>query len=259
MRVDLHNHTTLCNHAVGSTREYINRAIDLGIDIYGFSDHAPMNFDSYYRMGLADMNYYENDIRNLKDEFKDKIEILLGYEVDYLEKYLEQDVINAKVDYLIGSIHFLDEWGFDNPEFIGHYKNVDIDRIWEDYFLAIKNLAKSGLFQIVGHIDLMKLFNFLPKKDIKILAKDAISEIKKANMAVEINGAGFRKDVKEQYPSSNILEMLLEYDIPITFGSDAHSIEQVGFMLDNNIEVAKSLGFSKFVIFRDKEMVLIKF
>ena len=151
MRVDLHNHTPLCNHATGTPREYVLKAINEGIDIFGFSDHAPMDFDKKYRMGFADMPKYEQEILALKDEFKEQIDIRLAYEVDFLKGYIDKRVLEAKVDYLIGSVHFINRWGFDNPEFIGKWKNQDVDTIWQEYFNAIKELAKSGHFQIVGH------------------------------------------------------------------------------------------------------------
>jgi histidinol-phosphatase (PHP family) len=259
MRIDLHNHTPLCNHATGSPREYVLKAIKEQIDIFGFSDHAPMDFDKKYRMSFVDMNKYEQEILKLKEEFKDSIDIRLGYEVDYLNNLVDSRVLNAKVDYLIGSVHFINRWGFDNPEFIGEYKNKDIDKIWQEYFDAIKELANSGMFQIVGHLDLIKVFNFLPKKDIKIIAKEAIDAIKKANMAVEINSAGLKKPVKEQYPSKELLELIYEKDIPITFGSDAHKIEDIGFGYQNSIELAKGIGFNSCVSFINKDKVLHNF
>ena len=62
-RIDLHNHTERCNHAQGSIDEYIQRAIDIGIDIYGFSEHAPMDFDAHYRLDFAEMSAYTNSSR----------------------------------------------------------------------------------------------------------------------------------------------------------------------------------------------------
>ena len=85
MRVDLHNHTTLCNHATGTVEEYVQRAIELGIDEYGFSDHAPMNYDPKYRMDISQKQQYEKWVLDAKEKYKDKIKILLGYEVDYLD------------------------------------------------------------------------------------------------------------------------------------------------------------------------------
>ena len=259
MRVDLHNHTPLCNHATGTPREYILKAISKGIDIFGFSDHNPMNFDKKYRMNFEQMKQYEEEILALKREFKEEIDIRLAYEVDYLPNYMDSRVLNANVDYLIGSVHFIDKWGFDNPEFIGEYKNRDIDKIWQEYFDAIEAMAKTGYFNIVGHIDLIKVFNFKPKKDIKTVAKDAIKAIKKAGMAVEINVAGVRKPVNELYPSRQILNMCYENSIPITFGSDAHSIEQIGFAYPQAVEFAKEIGYSECVSFVDKNLQLHKF
>ena len=259
MRVDLHNHTPLCNHATGTPKEFVLKAINEGIDIFGFSDHNPMNFDKKYRMKFEDMASYEAEILNLKDEFKDIIDIRLGYEVDYLPKYMDERVFKSNVDYLIGSVHFIDEWGFDNPEFIGRWKGSDIDYLYQEYFNAIKSMAKSAKFQIAGHLDLIKVFNYKPKKDIKIYAKDAIKAIKKANMAVEINARGYLKPVKEPYPSKELLEICKEYEVPITFGSDAHSIEDIGFKYKELKELAKELGFSECVSFINKEMLLHKF
>jgi len=107
MRIDLHNHTTRCNHAEGTIDDYIKRAIELGIDIYGFSEHAPMDFDLEYRLLFNNMDEYVSDVLSAKERYKDKIKILLGYEVDYLKGYMDSRVINADVDYLIGSVHFL--------------------------------------------------------------------------------------------------------------------------------------------------------
>ncbi|PKN14596.1 MAG: histidinol phosphate phosphatase, partial [Deltaproteobacteria bacterium HGW-Deltaproteobacteria-24] len=215
MRIDLHNHTHFCNHATGTMREYVIKAIELGIDVYGFSEHAPMNFDQHYRLPMNKIQAYENEVKNLKKEFENYIDILLGYEVDFMQHItMEEVILNAKVDYLIGSVHFLDGWGFDNPEFIGTYENSDIDKIWQDYFDCIEAMAKSSCFDIVGHLDLIKIFKYMPKKEIKQLAQNAIKAIKQANMVVEINPAGLRKPVNELYPSQALLEMCYESDIP---------------------------------------------
>ncbi len=259
MSVDLHNHTTLCNHATGTSREYIEKAIENNIDYFGFSDHAPMNFDMKYRMKFEDMKDYENSILALKEEYKEYINILLAYEVDFLDGFIDQRVLNAKVDYLIGSVHFIDKWGFDNPEFIGHYKHKNIDKIWEEYFEAISMMAKSNLFDIVGHIDLIKIFNFLPKKDIKSIANTAIKEIKKAGMVVELNVAGLRKPIKEIYPSSDIMELLCEYDVPITFSSDAHKPEQVGFKQNQLYELARKYNYTKCAAFVNRDIIMVNF
>lgn len=260
MRVDLHNHTHFCNHATGTMREYVEKAVELGIDVYGFSEHAPMDFDQHYRLPLEKVSLYETEVKDLQKEFENKIEILLGYEVDFMQNVPMLDsILKAKVDYLIGSVHFLDGWGFDNPEFIGAYENSDIDKIWQDYFNCIEAMAKSNLFDIVGHLDLIKIFKYMPKKEIKIIAQNAIKAIKKANMVVEINPAGFRKPINEQYPSKSLLEMCYELNIPITFGSDAHAVEQVGFCYEEAVAFVKSLGYTNCITFKNRQRQVITF
>ncbi|MEA1918063.1 MAG: histidinol-phosphatase [Campylobacterota bacterium] len=260
MRVDLHNHTTLCNHANGTMREYVEQAIEKKIDIFGFSEHAPMDFDPEYRMKFEDVKFYKDEFKKLKSEFKDDIELLLGYEVDFLRGKMSEDILKDKdVDYLIGSVHFIDEWGFDNPEFIGRYESEDIDEIWQNYFNAIEEMANSGYFDIVGHLDLIKVFKFLPKKDIKSIALNALKAIKKNDLTLEINGAGYRKPVGEAYPSRELLELAYELEIPITCSSDAHEIEQIALFSDKTEALAKSVGYTQCATFRNRNRIMINF
>ena len=259
MRIDLHNHTTRCNHAVGTVDEYIQKAIELGIDIYGFSEHAPMDFDEKYRLAFDEMDAYVSDILTAKEKYKNDIKILLGYEVDWLQGHMDERVLNANVDYLIGSVHFIDKWGFDNPEFIGGWKTKDIDEIWQAYFDATEDMAKSGKFDIVGHLDLIKMFKFMPKQDVRFLAKDALKAIKKSNMVMELNTAGLRKPIGEMYPSRALLEEAYSLGIPITFSSDAHAIEQIGAGYDLATTLAKDVGYTQAVTFQGRDKQLITF
>ncbi|DAB29180.1 MAG TPA: histidinol phosphate phosphatase [Sulfurimonas sp. UBA12504] len=259
MKVDLHNHTTLCNHAIGEMEEYVKKAINSGTKYFGFSDHAPMDFDPKYRMGFEDMSHYEKDVLTLKEKYKNKIEILLGYEVDYLEGHMDKRVLDVDVDYLIGSVHFIGDWGFDNPEFIGKYEHEDIDTIWQKYFDSIEAMAKSKLFDIVGHFDLIKVFKFMPKKDITLIAHNALSAIKEANMVLEINGAGFRKPIAEAYPSISLLEEAFKMKIPITFGSDAHDPEQVSMYAQEIVRIAKNAGYTECIIFKKRKRESVAF
>lgn len=259
MRVDLHNHTTLCSHAEGTIEQYITEAIKSRTQFFGFSDHAPMDFDLSYRMSFDQMAYYEEEVLKFKEKYQDKIEILLGYEVDYLKGHMDERVLHADVDYLIGSVHFIDKWGFDNPEFIGRYEHEDIDLIWQKYFDALEEMANSGLFDIVGHLDLIKVFKFMPKRSILEIAKNAMVAIKKADMVLELNVAGYRKPVAEPYPSLELLKMAYSLEIPITFASDAHKPEQVGMYSDKIEKMAKSVGYTQCAIFRKRKREFINF
>jgi histidinol-phosphatase (PHP family) len=205
---------------------------------------------------LEKQEFYQNSVLELQEKYENKIKIILGYEVDFIDgDYLLDGIVNAPVDYLIGSVHYLDKWGFDNPEFIGEYAIRNIDNIWEEYFVALKNMARSGKFDVVGHLDLMKVFNFLPKKSMKELCFEALKEIKKADMVIELNSSGFRKAPKEQYPSAEILGLAFELDIPITFGSDAHKVEQIGMFYKEVTILAKNIGYKECISFEKRAKI----
>lgn len=259
MRIDLHNHTTRCNHATGTIDAYIQKAIELGIDVYGFSEHAPMDFDLEYRLPSDEVKAYFSDINNAKEKYKNEIQILLGYEVDWLQGHMQKSVLTAKVDYLIGSVHFIDKWGFDNPEFLSGWKEKNVDDIWQAYFEATEAMAKSGHFDIVGHFDLIKVFKYMPKQDPRLLAKNALKAIKKSNMVLEINTSGLRKPTAEIYPSRSLLEVAYELNIPITFSSDAHAVDQVGASYDLATALAKDIGYTQAVTFKERDKQLITF
>ena len=259
MIVDLHNHTTRCNHAEGTMESYVLRAIENGTRYYGFSEHAYMDFDPGYRMKKEEMEGYVKEIAVLREKYAGKITLLTGYEVDYLPGHMDPDVLNADVDYLIGSVHFLDGWGFDNPEFIGGYEGRDIDTIWHEYFNTITKMAESRLFDIVGHLDLIKVFKFMPQSDMRPTYRNTLEAIKESNMCIELNPAGLRKKIGEPYPSKELLEMAFGLEIPITFGSDAHKPEDVGFGNREIIKMAYDTGYRKCAVYIQREQQLINF
>jgi histidinol-phosphatase (PHP family) len=258
-KIDLHNHTVRCNHATGTVDEYIERAIELGIGVYGFSEHAPMDFDEGYRVGFGEMGAYEAEILSARERYAGQIDIRLGYEVDWLPGHMDDRVLGAEVDFLIGSVHFLDTWGFDNPEFIGEWRERDVDTVWEEYFAAVTEMVRSGYFDIVGHLDLIKLFGDWPGGDIREIARPTLDAIAKSDMVLEINTAGLRKPVGEIYPTQVLLSEAYARDIPITFGSDAHAIDQVGAGLDEAYALARSIGYKQAVTFTKRKREMITF
>lgn len=259
MRVDLHNHTSLCNHAVGTMEEYVLQAIKEKIDVFGFSCHNPMAFDSQYRMDFEDLPFYFGEIARLKEKYKGRIEILTALEIDFLPPFPDEKIFSLPLDYRIGAVHFLGDWGFDNPEFIREYSKRDINDCWNEYFKATEMLAKSGKFDILAHMDLLKVFNYRPTKDLRTQIESALKAVKKANMCIELNAAGFRKEVKEQYPSEEILQIAYSLEIPISFGSDAHAVEQIGFKYSELVSLAKQVGYTKCALYRDRERELVEF
>jgi len=267
LKVDLHNHTYLCKHAMGTAEQYVQKAIEQKIDVFGFSDHNPMNFDKTHRMEYYHKDDYIRIFKDVKQNFSKDIKLLFGYEFDYLDYRMNKELLKYKVDYLIGSIHFINDFGVDDPNIIKEFaqknikfKNKDIDLLWEDYFMQIKKMATTGYFNIVGHIDLVKILTKKePSKDIRLIAKDALKAIKNSGMSVEINASALRKGLGEAYPSRKLLEEIFSYDIPITFGSDAHQVDHIGYEKEYCENLAKDIGFKQCVYYENRETVSVAF
>jgi histidinol-phosphatase (PHP family) len=171
---------------------------------------------------------------------------------------MDRRVLEADVDYLIGSVHFLEGWGFDNPEFIGKWQEQNVNEVWQRYFDTIEAMAKTKLFDVVGHLDLIKVFNFMPSKNIVTMAKNALEAIKENNMVLEVNVAGYRKPVKEAYPSYELLKEAHKMDIDITLSSDAHKPEQVGLFNKEVMGMIQKVGYTEVAYFLKKEKKFLK-
>lgn len=257
--VDLHNHTSLCNHATGTQEEYIKTAIERGVDIFGFSCHNPMNFDSDFRMKFSQIEAYRAEVARLAEKYKGEIEIKYAMEIDFLPQFLDERVLGENFDYRIGAVHFLGSWGFDNPRFMREYEKRDINETWIEYFKAQIELAKSAQFDILAHMDLMKVFKHRPTRDLRAEIESLLREVKKANMAIEINASGLRKDAAEQYPSKEILELAYELEVPITFGSDAHALSHIQSGGEEVRELARQIGYTKCATYTKREREFVEF
>ncbi|MDR1450804.1 MAG: histidinol-phosphatase [Helicobacteraceae bacterium] len=264
MNIDLHNHTPRCKHAEGGMEAFVQEAIRQKIDIFGFSDHAPLKWDESHRMSADEMDAYESEFFALKEKYADRVALLLGYEADYLPLKTIDEVFDRKVDYLIGSVHFLEGWGFDNPDSVFYVFGLDefakrgLDEVWKTYFAAIADMAASGRYDIVGHFDLIKIFGHYKGKEPDEAVVNALEAIKKAGMVVEINASGWRKPVKEQYPSAEILRLAYALNIPITFSGDAHAVSHIGSGGIKAYDLARSVGYKEAAIFENRKMRLVK-
>jgi histidinol-phosphatase (PHP family) len=256
--VDYHTHTELCGHASGSVDDYILEAIKKNLKEIGFSDHAPL--PEGLREGITmlpeETEYYINLIEEKKQKYKDQIEVKIGFEIDFpITDTLDRKYLNdTRLDYLIGSCHFLGDWAFDHPDNINEFNNRDINKIYIEYYKIILDLIQSGYFNIVGHFDLVKKFGHRAKADFaKTVEKMALSVAQKKNLAVELNTAGIRKPVAEIYPSDDIINIFYNANVPVTLGSDAHKPEEVGYLFNKAVEKIKKAGYRKISGFTKKQ------
>jgi histidinol-phosphatase (PHP family) len=255
---DLHMHTPLCRHATGEPVEYARRALELGFEEIGFSDHSPMRQDDFddWRMRFDQLGEYVEKVRKAQKDFP-RLTIRLALEVDYLpgqEEWIRQLAALHPWDYFIGSVHYVsDSWAVDNPHKLSEWKNRDPWEVWSVYFERLTMAAETGLFEIIGHADLPKKFGHRPTRDCTPLYETFLNAAKKHNCALDVNTAGLRKDCKEIYPSRQLLELAFQKGVPITFGSDAHAPEEVGMNFKEAIQLARGVGYTHCLRFAQRK------
>ncbi len=248
MIVDYHMHTPLCRHAVGEPEAYARRALELGIEEIGFSDHSPMpaSYDPDWRMTSAEYPTYVEMVRRCQKAFP-QLKIKLGLEADYhpgTEDFVRGVIDAHPFDYVIGSVHYLGE-------------TQDLHAVYAQYYDLVVRLAGTGLYDILGHPDVIKKFGHRPSEDYEPLERRALEAVAKAGMALDVNTSGLGRPAKEIYPSLRILKAARSMGIDITFGSDAHDPRRVGDAFAQAIALAKEAGYSQFRRYTDRRFELV--
>ena len=245
---DYHTHTPLCRHASGEPAEYAARALEVGLEEMGFSDHSPMRQDDFdnWRMRLDQLDEYVEKVRRVQRDFS-KLAVRLALEIDYLpghQDWIRDLAARHRWDYLIGSVHYVtDTWAVDNPAETHQWKNRDAYEVWSEYFERLGKAAESGLFEIIGHADLPKKFKNYPAQECAPMFERFLDRAARSGVAIELNTAGLRKECREIYPSRAFLELAARRGIAITFGSDAHAPGEVGSEFAAAVELARGAGY----------------
>ena len=159
-------------------------------------------------------------------------------------------------DYVVGSVHFVREGAVDMDDYSVWDSGRSAEQIWQRYFQTIGEAARSGLFDVLAHPDLVKVWGGerpLPEGDLRRYYELAIDGIADSGIAVEVSTAGLRKRVQEIYPAPAFLEMCLEAGAPVALSSDAHRPEDIGADYDRALELLEQLGVGELCVFEHRE------
>ncbi|BDP42547.1 putative histidinol-phosphatase [Deinococcus aetherius] len=242
---DSHMHTPLCGHATGTPREYARAALNAGLAGVCFTDHSPMPawYDAPWRMRRDQLGTYVESVLEARAEFLGRLEVRLGLEADFhpgTERYVAELLETHDWDYVIGSVHYIGAWGFDNPEHADEYGARDLGTLYHHYYALVEGAARSGLFDAIGHLDLPKKFGHRdPDGYAALHALDVIAE---RGLSLDFNTAGWRKPVGEAYPAPDLTRAAGERGIPFVLGSDAHRPEEVGYHFTEAIKQLHDVG-----------------
>lgn len=266
MRTDYHVHMAETGELdVEYLKTYIEKAKQEGIEELGISEHAYF----FYETSEILSNPWVNNRRtldfqtyqNMFDEAnKANLPIKMGIEMDYMpDKHEEmKSFIDAHpFDYVIGSVHWIDEWGIDLALFREEFEKRDLKEVYRQYFDRIVTLAESGLFDFVGHIDVIKVFGYSPddREFLREQYQRAAKALASTNTLIEISTAGLRKPVGEMYPDPELLQICKEHGVGIVLCSDAHKPDHIGHRYEEAIDLAKSTGYEEVHSFTKRQAV----
>lgn len=256
MTADYHIHTRMCRHAEGEPREYVERAIVLGMDEMGFADHLPFlggweprhDLTDDWAMPLDELDLYCATVQALAREYAGDVRVVLGVEADFIPETADDTAAVLEqypFEYVIGSVHIVgDRFGFDHPEMAGRLEAYGIDRLHLESLELMRQAAETGLFDVAGHVDHAKKFG--PPADagaVAAAASAALRAVAAAGMRLEVNTGGLRKRVAETFPGAGLLAEAHALGIPLVLGSDAHRPEHVGWEFGRAAGLARAAGY----------------
>ena len=223
MDYNYHSHTYLCSHATGTPEEYIQKAIAGGIKFMGFSDHIPHvkkdGTESTYRVPYAKVKDYAEEIRALREKYREQIEIAIGFESEYYADVFDEMLrmaIGVGAEYLIFGAHFF--VSSDTGYSLSPNNSVDFLKA---YVSNVTDAIKCGAFTYVAHPDLVNFTGDtgIYKKEMRKICKASAE----CGVPLEINFLGIKEN--RIYPSEIFWQMAGEEQSPVTFGFDAHTAE----------------------------------
>ena len=242
-----------------NVERYREAASEAGIDELGVSEHV-------YRFTAA-LDVWDHEFwrANAHDdlaaycEFVRAAGLRVGLEMDYVPGAEDRiaNLLDAhEFDYVVGSIHFLAQGAVDDDAYDVWRKVGDPDRVWGAYFDTLAAAARSGLFDILAHPDLVKIWGTQrpePSRDRRFFYEPAIEAIAETGIAVEVSTAGLRKPIGEIYPAPVFAETCVEAGAAFALSSDAHVPEHIGYEYERAVESMRGWGIGEVAVFDGRE------
>ena len=258
-RTDYHMHSKYSDGR-SAPEDYIVPALAAGLCEIGFSEHLTLFKDlEDWNMNPVNISPYISHLETLRENTSN-IKIKIGLEVDFFagkEKEIREYLAPIPLDYIIGSVHYLGERTVDvGPEF---YEGRSIDRLFESYFESVITAVASGLFDIIGHCDLIRIYGYKPVSDLNPLYRKLAKTMKEHNVAFEVNTNGRNRPLADFYPDRRFLHIFREENVPVCVNSDAHMPSRVGQYFDEAYDLLRYIGFTEMAVFDKRVRTMIPF
>lgn len=250
--VNTHNHTNYTGHGKGSVAELAQAADAAGISILAVTEHFPLSAEidppNYISMPWDKLDTYCSDVMSARFAHPG-MQILLGTELDWLGADEDRDLKAVdwdRFDVILGSVHYLDLWPFDDPSQAAHWDEVGHDAIWRRYFDQFCEACVSDMpYTVMSHPDLVKKFNKYPSKsfDRARAYRDAAEAARAGGRMIEVNTSGATYACREIYPHIDFLREFHKAGVPATLGTDAHDPRDVARGIDDGLKLLYEAGY----------------
>ena len=239
---------------------YRETAAERGIAGLGVSEHVYRFRDALEVWQHPFWRRYAHDDLDAYCSFvRDATDLALGIEADWIagrEDRMASLLDQYGWDYVIGSVHFVGDESLDTEEYGIWLRATSPDEVWRRYFDALAAAAESGLFDVLAHPDLVKVWGGdrpRPEGDLRRFYYPAMERIAATDVAIEVSTAGLRKPVGEIYPARPFLEMAIDAGLPLALSSDAHAPEHIGYEYGTAVGLLEDLGVREIAVFEGRE------
>ncbi len=255
-KTDYHIHSTFSD-GKAAPEEYIAAAVAAGISEIGFSEHLSLFCENQeWCMDPLETDTYITRIQSLKKS-TGKLLVKTGMEIDFIpgkEKETGQFLDNLELDYRIGSVHYLGKTSVDSgKEF---YEGKDIDELYVSYFDNVVQAVSSGLFDIIGHCDLIRIYNYKPSLNPEPLYRKLARALNFSGVTLELNTNGRNRPLADFYPDRRFLHIFSEEKVAVCVNSDAHFPARVGQYFDEAYALLRSAGFIEMAAFSSRKKTM---
>ena len=260
LRPDDLDATAAAHFTAGNAERYRAVATERGIQELGVAEHV-------YRFSAAlDVwqhplwrQYAVDDLDAYCEFVRERTDLKLGIEADFVPGREDRTATlleSREWDYVVGSVHFLGDHAVDYDRYDVWTRGESPDRVWKTYFEWLGEAARTGLFDILAHPDLVKVWGPerpRPEGDLRRYYDRAMEGIAESGVAIEVSTAGLRKPIGELYPDRAFLEMVVDAGNPIALSSDAHAPDQLGYRYEQALETLDELGVREIAVFDRRE------
>jgi histidinol-phosphatase (PHP family) len=260
LRPDEPGNTAEEHFTAANAQRYHEVAAERGIDALGVSEHV---YRFRQALDVWDHPFWRENARDDLDSYcafvREQTPLALGIEADYVpgaEDRMAGLLDGRDWDYVIGSVHFIANQAIDMRGDWDIWRGSDPEKVWMRYFETLGEAARTGLYDIIAHPDLVKVWGSggpMPDRDLRFYYDAAMDGIADSDVAIEVSTAGLRKPVGEIYPARAFLEMCLEAGRPIALSSDAHNPNDLAYRYDEALEYLESLGVDRLSVFERRE------